>query len=423
MRALPLVMALVASTTPCQEGPPSRSETQKLVAAFLDLDGKTEAGQSAQAEILARLELLPPLNARDVADWKKKILKEQQKGPKLEKGGRNWFQEDKKTKERRGLYIVGGETGRPKGLLIGLHGGGAGSGDAGSSDSMYSAAANKLGWVSICPEVLEKTEHGWTDSGTEEFVIDLVDCALRTWKIDPDKVFMAGHSMGGYGTWTLGAHHADRFAGLAPSAGAPTPLLGQGGVITGVIEGVIPSLRNVRIVIFQSTDDPRVPPGPNRKAVELLREAQKERGGYDFEYWEVGDKGHGLPDGGARALLEKIADQTRNPVPERVTWQPVVRWKRQFYWLWWDNPFTRAIVVADLDKAANKITMTCDNPRSGLAVLVDERIVDMQKEVTVVLNGNEVFRGVPKPTLPVLLSTGTRNDPDLMFSARIRVVE
>ena len=26
-----------------------------------------------------------------------------------------------------------------------------------------------------CPEVLEKTEHGWTDSGTEEFVVALID--------------------------------------------------------------------------------------------------------------------------------------------------------------------------------------------------------------------------------------------------------
>ena len=79
--------------------------------------------------------------------------------------------------------------------------------------------------------------------------------------------------MGGYGTWTLGAHHADRVAALAASAGAPTPITGPSGKYEDVEIGVIPSLRNVPIVIYQSDDDPNVPPAAN----EIGRASCRER--------------------------------------------------------------------------------------------------------------------------------------------------
>ena len=43
--------------------------------------------------------------------------------------------------------------------------------------------------------------------------------AQATLDNDPTKVWLAGHSMGGHGTWTVGAHFPDRFAAIAPSAG------------------------------------------------------------------------------------------------------------------------------------------------------------------------------------------------------------
>src|SRR5690606_5860368 len=38
---------------------------------------------------------------------------------------------------------------------------------------------------------------------------------------DPDRVYLAGHSMGGWGTWWIGLRNADRFASIAPMAGFP----------------------------------------------------------------------------------------------------------------------------------------------------------------------------------------------------------
>jgi len=423
LRASVLLSFLILSQGP---RPPSASEVPTLIQEYLNADSRTEAGFQKRQEILTRLALTRALTPSKAKDWTRRVLKLGLRGKTLpKKSGRFYFYGSEKSgrrkprqSERTGLFIVGGEHRRPKGLLIAMHGGGVGAGSARACHSKYHAAARKLGWVAIFPEVLAKTEHGWTDSGTEEFVIDLLDAALRTWKLDPSKVYFAGHSMGGYGTWTLGAHHADRVAALAPSAGAPTPIRSStSGKLIDVQEGVIPNLRNVPIVIYQSTDDPNVPPGANQIAVKKLAEAKKRWGGFDYEYWEVNGRGHGLPPGGIQADLAKIAGRRRNAHPKKVVWQPVLSWKHQFYWLYWTHPVARAIVVAEV--AGNTITVTCDQDADGLSVLLDDHLVDMSKEVVVKLGEKEVYRAVPERSLATIVMTATRNDPELVFQTRV----
>jgi pimeloyl-ACP methyl ester carboxylesterase len=400
---------------------PTPKECDELVATFFAADATTQAGHDERMRCLERLRTLPSLDQAQHAAWRQRIDKAWKKGRTLEKGGDNrfWPEDKKKKTAARGRYIVGGETKKPKGLALTMHGGGAGEGDAGSAASAYEPALGKLGLVMVAPEVLEKTEHGWTDSGTEEFVLALVDAALRTWKLDPDKVFFVGHSMGGYGSWTLGAHHADRVAAIAPSAGAPTPIRSTaGGPIVDVVEGVIPSLRNVFVSIYQSTDDPNVPAETNQAAAKLLAAAQQKWGGFEHVYWQVDGRGHAAPPGGFEAQLDKVVVRKRTVVPQRVVWQPVLSWKRQFHWLWWERPVARAIVVADLDRAANRIAITCDQPTDGLWVLLDERVVDLAREVAVTVNGTETFRGVVTPDAGTLLLTSAHPDPKLQFVAR-----
>jgi poly(3-hydroxybutyrate) depolymerase len=424
LRHTPLLLWLaVLSPLPAQDPrPPSEREQQQLVedyfAAQQDGGGRTLTGFDECKRILARLDEAPTLSSSQVKSWRKKIQKQWESGREIEKkSGRAWFFEE----EERGLFIVGGEKRKPKGLLLCMHGGGKGSGDAWSSHGAYDPSVSDFDWLAIYPEVLEKTEHGWTDSGTEEFVIDLVEAARRTWGIDPDHVYFAGHSMGGYGTWTLGAHHADTVAALAPSAGAPSPIFGPSG-LEDIVAGVIPSLRNVPMVIYQSDDDVQVPPDANRMAVQKLREAQTRWGGFEHEYWEVSGRGHDAPPGGYSAHLAKIAERVRDPHPTKIVWQPALTWKRQFYWLWWEIPQNGALVEAELDRTKNEIRVTCPVNASGLWVLLGPELVDMEKEVTVLLNGEQVFHGVPQPSLAALLLTGVRGDPRLSFEARVPLV-
>lgn len=401
-----------------QDEPPSEREVEDLVEELFELR-EYEADERARTDaIVARLALLEPLDAKAEKDWRKELEKLWEDGPKLpKKGGEHHLFEDD-----RGRFFVDGRTRKPAGLLLGMHGGGQGSGDAMNSRSAYASAAGSLKLAAIFPEVLVKTEHGWTDSGTEEFVVELVERARRTFDVPPDKVFFSGHSMGGYGSWTLGGHHADLVAAIAPSAGAPTLVRDYDENIIGVVEGVIPNLRNVPIRVYQSGDDLNVPPIANDTAVEELAKADERWGGYDYEYWRVEGRGHDLPPGGTKALLEKVIDFERDPHPERVVWQPTLAWKRSFYWLWWDEPRPNAIVDARLDREANTIAVEVDGDASGLAVQLSAGVVDLDRELVVSLNGSEVFRGAVATSLAVLASTARTGDPGRTFVARIPLV-
>ncbi len=54
-------------------------------------------------------------------------------------------------------------------------------------------------------------------------VNDLVTEAMHAFRIDPDRVYLTGLSMGGYGSWATAAAHPDRFAAVAPVCGGGNP--------------------------------------------------------------------------------------------------------------------------------------------------------------------------------------------------------
>jgi predicted esterase len=58
----------------------------------------------------------------------------------------------------------------------------------------------------------------WEDWGRVD-ALEVLDIAMSTLNIDPERVYLTGHSMGGHGTWHIGALYPDRFAALGPSAG------------------------------------------------------------------------------------------------------------------------------------------------------------------------------------------------------------
>jgi len=53
----------------------------------------------------------------------------------------------------------------------------------------------------------------------EDDVLAAIDDVWRDYWIDPDRIIVEGHSMGGTGAWHLGVHHPDRFAAIAPVCG------------------------------------------------------------------------------------------------------------------------------------------------------------------------------------------------------------
>ena len=392
---------------------PTGKALRELVKRYLD--AKPGERRRLRKDADARF---APLTRKQSQKLQKDMLAIARKhGPKLKKSGNNYFYEGK-----RGRYIISGKPG--KALFISLHGGGKGSGDA-------SAAASAMGgggWWWIYPEVLEKTEHGWTDAGTEPFVMALIEAAKRTAKLDTNRIYITGHSMGGYGSWTLGAHHADVFGGAAPYAGAPTAYYRspEDRTVVGIAEGVLPNFYNLPLHVFQSLDDKNVTPESNifaNKALEALK--AKFSDGFNWRYVEVDGNGHAAPKEGYLPSLKWLASHPRVPRPRSFLWQPVLSWKHQFYWLYWDDPEANALVQLRANED-NRIKLTFHEGSGaidGMHVLLGSPLVDLEKPVTITMGDETLFEGKVERRVSTLLMTVVRNDAHLLFDARVELGE
>jgi len=54
---------------------------------------------------------------------------------------------------------------------------------------------------------------------SEQDVRNVLEIVNREYKIDSDRTYLMGHSMGGFGTWWLGQKYADTWAAIAPMSG------------------------------------------------------------------------------------------------------------------------------------------------------------------------------------------------------------
>ncbi|MHC5010775.1 MAG: hypothetical protein ACYTG6_07460, partial [Planctomycetota bacterium] len=143
--------------------------------------------------------------------------------------------------------------------------------------------------------------------------------------------------------------------------------------------------------------------------------------GFNFRYVEVDGRGHGAPNEGYLPSQKWIASHARDPRPHAFLWQPVLGWKRQFYWVYWDRPEELALLEFRA-KDGNVIEITTHEGSgdvTGLSVLLGEPIVDLDEEVLVRVNGEERFAGRVERTFSTLLLTLPRFDEHLLFDARV----
>jgi predicted esterase len=61
----------------------------------------------------------------------------------------------------------------------------------------------------------------WEDWGRLD-ALEVLNIAKKEFKPHPQHIYLTGHSMGGHGTWFLGATYPDKWAAIAPCAGYPT---------------------------------------------------------------------------------------------------------------------------------------------------------------------------------------------------------
>ena len=90
-------------------------------------------------------------------------------------------------------------------------------------------------------------------------LLTLLDDAISNYRIDPDRVYLTGISMGGYGTWSLATHYPERFAAIAPICGG------------GELIPAIYLIKDLPIWAFHGAKDGTVPIEETQRIVDALK--------------------------------------------------------------------------------------------------------------------------------------------------------
>jgi acetyl esterase/lipase len=156
-------------------------------------------------------------------------------------------------------------------LAVLLHGSG------GDENVFLGAAAGPLqeiaetrGYILAAPNGRGPVSGYAKENGAQQDVMDVVDLVRKNYSVDPARVYLTGHSMGGMGTWSIGLANRDRFAALAPMAGTRESPALDGALKSG---GMIP------VMITCGGKDPLMP-AENCKSVADKAKAL----GYPVEY-------------------------------------------------------------------------------------------------------------------------------------------
>ena len=90
------------------------------------------------------------------------------------------------------------------------------------------------------------------------FLNALLDEVVHQYRVDQDRVYLTGASMGGSGTWALASAHPEKFAAIAPVCGTGNPLDAE-------------KLSHLPIWVFHGAKDPVVPLSHATTMVDALK--------------------------------------------------------------------------------------------------------------------------------------------------------
>ncbi len=96
--------------------------------------------------------------------------------------------------------------------------------------------------------------------GMEREVIALVDEMTEKYKVDPERIYLTGLSMGGYGTWSIGCSYPGRFAAIVPICGGGIPIRAG-------------NLKSVPVWAFHGAKDPVVPLSQSQQMTDAVNRA------------------------------------------------------------------------------------------------------------------------------------------------------
>jgi hypothetical protein len=269
------------------------------------------------------------------------------------------------------------------------------------------------------------------------------------YNVDHNRIYVGGHSMGGYGGYWHAVWWPDRFAGHTSAAG---------GITAGAVND-LEILYNTPLFVVHGTKDLQGIWSYVWTTHQMIEKLPLKPQWYKFVRLE--DTGHSFPSQYHKQACEWMWEHVRNPYPKKVVctvprlnnpeaeremmgddasgrcfWVEILKRSGADF-------NTPAKVVAEFDAKTNTVTVTTpliqrvkhpnmqpDHPDSTLiqmpntvtriGICLADDMLDLDRPVTITCNGQQVFQGVVQRSVDFLLDKMVETgDPAMCFAAMV----
>ncbi|HWV70643.1 MAG TPA: dienelactone hydrolase family protein [Pseudosphingobacterium sp.] len=259
----------------------------------------------------------------------------------------------------------------------------------------------------IVPRAPTNTWNLWHEDHIDDLLDSLIRYAVILEDVNPNKVYILGYSAGGDGVFQLAPRMADRWAAASMMAGHP----GDANAL---------NLRNLPFAIYMGGRDTAYHRNTlaiafNQK-LDSLQQLDKKGFIHDFHLYP--DKAHWM-DRRDTIAIPWLSSFKRNPFPNKIIWVQDNRLQHRFYWLSTPIKMLNQHAAAEVNINENQITIV-ENSFKELDINLNDQFIDLDKPVSVVMDGRVLFQEKVKRSLKTIRRTiDEYQDPSMIFSVKL----
>jgi hypothetical protein len=321
-------------------------------------------------------------------------------------------------------------------LIFGLHGGGNGTGSGDDHMKHNAKEISGIDAIFVCPTSVDLgINQYWRNPKNEAMLMLLTQELARQFRIDSNRVYLTGYSMGGMGTYFLGPRLSDHLAATAPG----------GGAWCGIHW---PVMLNLPTYIYHGKNDKR---GKNftdfvyaENAADCLKDLK-----YDYIFRPMECDHFRVTPGEEKKMFEWCLTKKRDPYAKHVILaSPCVKdfmgqapSSRPDRWLAIDETgdeklemegcafggtprLKHTLKMGTLDAtwtASNQLEIKARNVRR-FRVFLSPSLLDLKKPLRVTVDGDVVHDSLAKTSVKFLLRyLDERRDPNMVFAGEIAI--
>lgn len=369
---------IVLATLFCLSGPLASAQTNL---------SKAEAATLAATELQAKLAIQKP---KAEAEWAAKQIQFKNYTMKFT------------------TKIFGDKPADGRSLYISLHGGGGTTAKVNNQQWENQKRLYKLKeGVYFVPRAPVDAWNMWHDYPMDELLAEVVKSEIVMDDVNPNKIYVMGYSAGGDGVFQLAPRLADYWGAAAMMAGHPG-------------DAQILNLKNLPFDAFVGSVDSAY--HRNELVAQWGRRLDSLQKAYPGNFIHETHVYEGLPHWMNRkdtTAIDWLPTFRRNPIPSDVIWIQDDILRDQFYWLGTDVAIAKQGQKVRVKRTGNNINVV-DNQDEVLYIYLNDDMLNLDKKITVSINGKKVFNQKVARNADIIKQTAAaRLDKGLVFSAKL----